>query len=247
MVTSNLGIIEPTEAQQQKTITIGNAYEQIDQATQGATALTITGAKVVTATEFNNGFSLELTGTPSAGFTLTVPANKRFFRVENGTDGAATVTTGSGTTVVVAVGMVRILYCDGTNITEEGGGSSGSSLFNMIVAISDEVTTITTGTAKVTFRMPAAVTLTAGNGGIRISLNTVSSSGLVTVDVNEEGVTILSTKVTIDVSEKTSLTAAAPVVISDVSLADDAEITVDIDVAGTGAKGLKLTLIGTYT
>lgn len=57
---------------------------------------------------------------------------------------------------------------------------------------------------------------------------------------------MLSTKLTIDVGEKTSTTAAIPPVISDSSLADDEEITVDIDIAGTGAKGLKVFLLGTF-
>lgn len=113
----------------------------------------------------------------------------------------------------------------------------------IVVALSDEATAITTGNAKVTMRMPYAFTLTA----VRASLNTASSSGIPTIDINESGTTILSTKLTIDVSEKTSTTAAAPVVISDASLADDAEITFDIDVAGTGAKGLKVALIGRRT
>ncbi len=109
------------------------------------------------------------------------------------------------------------------------------------VAASDETTTLTAGTAKLTFRMPHAMTLTE----VRASLTTVSSSGVVTVDINEGGSTILSTKLTIDASELTSTTAATAAVISDSSLADDAEITIDIDGAGTGAKGLKVTLIGT--
>ena len=70
--------------------------------------------------------------------------------------------------------------------------------------------------------------------------------GLPTVDINESGATILSTKITIDVGELTSVTAAAAPVISDADLADDAEMTIDIDVAGTGAAGLKVTFIGTY-
>ena len=109
------------------------------------------------------------------------------------------------------------------------------------LAVSDESTALTTGTAKLTFRMPYAMTLT----GVRSNINTVSSSGIVTVDINESGSTILSTKLTIDGGEKTSTTAATAAVISDSGLADDAEITIDIDVAGTGAKGLKVTLIGT--
>lgn len=109
------------------------------------------------------------------------------------------------------------------------------------VAASDETTAITTGTSKTTFRMPYAFTLT----GIRGSLNTVSSSGSPIIDVNEAGTTIMTTnKILIDVSEKTSVTAVTPPTLTDTSLADDAEMSVDVDTAGTGAKGLKICLIG---
>lgn len=108
-------------------------------------------------------------------------------------------------------------------------------------ALSDETTAITTGTAKLTVRAPYAFTLTA----VRATLTTASSSGTPTVDINEGGTTILSTKLTIDSGEKTSTTAAAAAVISDSSIADDAELTFDIDVAGTGATGLKIWLLGT--
>ncbi len=114
---------------------------------------------------------------------------------------------------------------------------------SIVVAASDESTALTTGTAKVTFRMPYAMTLSA----VRCSLTTAQTSGSIfTVDINEGGTTILSTKLTIDNTEKTSTTAATAAVISDVNLADDAEITIDIDQVGDGtAKGLKITLIGT--
>lgn len=116
--------------------------------------------------------------------------------------------------------------------------------FEMIVACSDEDTPIVTGTAKVTFRMPRAVTLTA----VRAHLKTPAASGTFTVDINEGGSTILSTKITIDATEKTSVTAATPPVISDASLADDAEMTVDVDDDASGdATGLKITLLGTRT
>jgi hypothetical protein len=109
-------------------------------------------------------------------------------------------------------------------------------------ACSDETTALTTGTAKVTFRIPYAMTVYE----VRASLTTAQASGSIfTVDINESGTSILSTKLTIDNTEKTSVTAATPAVISDSSLADDAEITVDIDQIGNGtAKGLKITLIG---
>lgn len=112
----------------------------------------------------------------------------------------------------------------------------------LIVAASDETTALTAGTGKVAFRMPFAFTLT----GVRASLSTAQTSGsTLTVDVNEAGTTILSTKLTIDNTEKTSTTAAVQPVVSDVTLADDAEITIDIDTVGDGtAKGLKVTLLG---
>lgn len=112
------------------------------------------------------------------------------------------------------------------------------------LAASDESTSLSAGTSKATFRMPHAMTVTA----VRASLNVAgTTSGITTIDINEEGVSILSTKLTIDLTEKTSTTAATPAVISDASLADDAEITIDIDAISGGAteKGLKITLIGT--
>ena len=113
----------------------------------------------------------------------------------------------------------------------------------LVCAASDETTALTTGTTKVTFRMPYAMTLS----GVRCSLTTAQTSGSIfTVDINGGGTSILSTKLTIDNTEKTSTTAATAAVISDTALSDDTEITIDIDQVGDGtAKGLKITLIGT--
>lgn len=112
------------------------------------------------------------------------------------------------------------------------------------VALSDETTAITTGTGTAYIHAPFAFTLTS----VKAEVNTVSSSGAITVDINEgagAGTSVLSTKLTIDQSEETSATAAIPAVISDSSIADDARISFDIDGAGTGAKGLKVWLYGT--
>jgi hypothetical protein len=130
------------------------------------------------------------------------------------------------------------------NSTSILGSGNYATPFELVVAASDESTALTAGLAKITFRMPRAVTLTA----VRASLTTAQASGSIfTVDINEGGSSILSTKLTIDNTEKTSTTAATPPVISDTSLADDAEITIDIDQIGNGtAKGLKVMLIGNY-
>jgi len=117
--------------------------------------------------------------------------------------------------------------------------SSSSTITNVYeFCLSDETTAITTGTAKVSWRAPHAMTLK----DCRASLSTASSSGIPTVNIKESGTTIFSTKLTIDANETTSTTAATPYAFSDTSIADDALITFDIDVAGTGAAGLKVKL-----
>jgi hypothetical protein len=111
------------------------------------------------------------------------------------------------------------------------------------LAASDETTALTTGTAKMTFRMPHAMTLTS----VRASLTTAQASGSIfTVDINQGGTSVLGTKLTIDNTEKTSTTAATAATITTSALTDDSEITIDIDQIGNGtATGLKITLIGT--
>lgn len=114
---------------------------------------------------------------------------------------------------------------------------------SIIFPVGDETTALTTGTAKVTFRMPYAFMLST----VRASVTTAPAGSVLTVDINEGGVSILSTKLTIDASEKTSTTAVTPAVISDAALADDSEITIDIDTVGStiAGAGLKVYLIGT--
>ena len=113
-------------------------------------------------------------------------------------------------------------------------------------ACGDETTAIDATGQKLSFRMPFAMTLNAGILGVKGSLVTAGTGALLTVDINEAGSTILSTKLTFDASETTTISASTPVVISDVNLSADAIITVDIDQLDGGgvATGLKITLMG---
>lgn len=109
-----------------------------------------------------------------------------------------------------------------------------------VIACSDETTNITTGTAKVTFRAPFAFTV---HKIPRASLSTASTSGNPTCDINVGGTSILgANKLSIDANERTSTMAATATTVATSSVSDDAEITIDIDTAGTGAKGLKVYL-----
>ena len=163
----------------------------------------------------------------------------------------------SGNLTLDVAGNVTIDSDTGV-ITFSDGGASLATVASLrqesfIMAASDETTALTVGTNKAVFRIPYAFTLTA----VRASLTTAgTTSGLTTIDINEDttagGVTpvsILSTKITIDLTEKTSVTAAAQPVISDASLASDSQITIDVDaISGGGTEaGLKVTLIGHQT
>lgn len=112
-----------------------------------------------------------------------------------------------------------------------------------MVACSDEVTALTTGTAKITFRMPFAMTVTA----VRLSVNSSPSGSAIIVDVKQAGTSIFSAKPQIDAGSLTSVGGSVPGVISTSSLTDDAQITINIDQVGSSiaGKGLKVTIIGT--
>lgn len=137
----------------------------------------------------------------------------------------------------------KFLVATSASTFQEFSTTTGG-LWEMVIACSDETTAITAGTNKIKFRLPRAVTLT----NVYASLSTAQTSGSIfTVDINEAGSSILSTKLTIDNGEDDSNTAATPAVISDANLAARAQITVDIDQIGDGtAKGLKVALVGTY-
>jgi len=116
--------------------------------------------------------------------------------------------------------------------------AAASDTLCLIIACSDEATNLTTGTAKVTFRAPYAMTVTA----VKANVNTAPAGSTIIVDINEEGTSILGTKLSIDASEKTSVTAASAATITDSTIANDAEMTIDIDQIGssTAGKGLKV-------
>lgn len=116
----------------------------------------------------------------------------------------------------------------------------GPKIESFIVAIGDETTGVAVQADAVTMPAPYQFVLTEVRGWV----NTPSSSGVVTIDVHVNDVSILSTLITIDANENSSTTAATPPVISSATIADVAKISLDVTTAGTGAAGAKVTLIG---
>jgi len=113
-----------------------------------------------------------------------------------------------------------------------------------ITACSDETSDLTTG-VKSEWRTPYAFTVT----GVRCSVGTAPTGATLEVDILQNGVSILSTNLTIDVSEKTSVSAAIPAVILTSALTDDSIITISILQIGStiAGAGLKVTIIGNET
>lgn len=120
-------------------------------------------------------------------------------------------------------------------------GVPGITAEALLLPVMDEVTPIQAGDS-LTFRMPYGMTLE----GIRIGLTTAQTSGnTFTVTVKKDGISILSTPLTIDNGERSSVTATVPAVLDTPFLQDDSEILVEVTQIGSGeATGLKLTLIG---
>ncbi len=105
------------------------------------------------------------------------------------------------------------------------------------VALSDELTALTTGGGKVTIRSPFKAELI----DVKAMVNTAPTGSILIVDINKNGTTMMAvTKLSIDAGEKTSRTAAAAPVLSTTTLAEDDEISFDIDQIGSTIAGAGL-------
>ncbi len=103
---------------------------------------------------------------------------------------------------------------------------------------------LTTGDDKLVFMIPPELDGTKLVRAVAF-VSTVSSSGLPNVMISNttQAVDVLATAITIDVSEFTSLTAATPCVIKqDIIYRPGDLVAIDVDGAGTGAKGLGVQL-----
>ena len=131
-----------------------------------------------------------------------------------------------------------------TSSHTHGGESPYIRTTSFVCACSDETTAIDSTGTKLTFYMPYAYTVSE----VRASLTTTSSSGTPTIDISEDGTSIMTTtKITIDPGDLISTDSAVQPVLTDTSLADGSKITIDVDVTGTDATGLKAYIIGYKT
>lgn len=117
-----------------------------------------------------------------------------------------------------------------------------TDLIYLPVACSAEKSDLVVTTNAIVFYMPPFETVLVDIGA---NLTVSPNGSVVTVDVKEAGVSVLSTLITIDQAENSSETAAAGPVISDTTLAADARMQVSVDGVGSSqaGQGLKIWLL----
>lgn len=214
------------------------------------------GTAITSATSINldamTGSWAHVTGATGIS-TMTLAQGSRRLLIF---DDALTITHSSNLILPNSINITTVAG-DSAEVIGEGSGVTRMVRYNCVsgkplienaevmVAVGDETTAITTGNAKLTFRMPFSMVIETAALPVA-SLTTASSSGLPLIDINDDGVSIFSTRITIDANELTSETAAAPAVLtsSPLTIAAGSVMTIDIDGAGTNAAGLKCLLRG---
>lgn len=213
----------------------------------GANTLTRTTPAASTnggaAVNFAAGTKRVLLSATAGYLALAYRAGGTDVAIADGGTGASTAAAGFAALLQAAVASDLNTGTDTTKaVTSDAlaGSNFGKAVVTLLVS-DPGGSAITTGDGKAYWRVPSAL-----NGmnlvSVAAALTTVSSSGIPTVQIANvtDAVDMLSTKLTIDASELDSSTAANAAVIDtakdDVATAD--MLRIDIDVAGTGAKGL---------
>ncbi len=111
-----------------------------------------------------------------------------------------------------------------------------------MLVCSDETSPLQVGTNLVTFRIPYNFVV----NDVRASVSEAPEGSSIIVDINRNGTSILGTKLSIDATEKTSVTAATPYTLATPSLTADDEIQIDLDQVGSAIRGsgLKVVIFG---
>lgn len=201
------------------------------------------GDAAAAATSATNAAASAAAAAASAAAAATSETNAAADAVSTAADAVSTAAD-AASTAADAISTAA----DAVSTAADAATAAAAATRVIDLAIYSDVSSVIAKVAARTYVVRQAITLKAGALGVKAFVVTASSSGgPVTVDINVNGATILSTKLTIDDTETDSDTAATPPVISNTALAAGDVITIDVDAAGTGAKGLVVSLIGDPT
>jgi hypothetical protein len=120
-------------AQDQKEVSANAAFDGLDAAINLKVGIPMTDADItLTQLQLAGGFVFVLTGTLTATRNVIVPTVNRVFAIKNSTTGGDVLvktSAGTGVTVTAAAGYA-ILCCDGVNVVQLAGSSTGGSGVN---------------------------------------------------------------------------------------------------------------------
>jgi hypothetical protein len=134
---------------------------------------------------------------------------------------------------------------DGADGADGAAGPPGTGRYVMQVLVSDPAEDLTAGTGKRYLAIPFAL-----DGKVLVAVQahlvTAASAGLTSVQIHNvtDAVNVLSTVCSIDATHKDSKTATTAAVINTANddMADGDELRIDVPAAGSGAKGLVVSL-----
>lgn len=209
-------------------VSVGESSIQLENG-KGALFPTLSGGRIFTLTvqDLVSGRIEIMYCTARTGDLLTVE------RGMEGTDDQEWINTSN---VIVQ----NRITADTLEHLEESGGGGGGGGITLQLACSDLISNLVPGDNKAYVRAPAAFEVSL----IRASLLEASSYGPLIIDIKKNGTSILSTLLTIDEGETTSVTAATPVAIDDADVEDDDVLSVELVDEGTEAVGLIVTIAG---
>ena len=239
---------EATGAFAQRSGTTAQEYKLYNTYTNSSNyeRLALTGNSITVETAGTGADDIDLTLTPAGGGsvkvenTLEVATAYTVATLPSGTvgqiarisDGDAALAWGATAVNSGAGATPYLVWYNGTNWIVAAPEAPAPITETMGVYLTAKDTDATAATAVASFRMPAC-TIT----DVRLSCTTAPTGSTAIADINEGGVSILSTKLSIDATELTSTTAATAAVISDSTIADHAAMTVDIDQIGSTVAG----------
>jgi hypothetical protein len=161
--TPNLLITHLAAAQAKKEITVNEALDALDQATQGHAVVDVsTVASVVVGLDtYLSNFCLRVAGSTGAAVTVTLPPSNRYFALDNGSDGVITaqIAGGSGS-VVLDPGQVKTMIAQDLRLVEV---TAGTPVAGTGLQVADGGGVVVASTTRMTFAGSGVAVASSGS------------------------------------------------------------------------------------